>query len=401
MITNRMVTHMALTDKITLKHGSLLNNRIVMAPMVTLSGINNGEVSDELLTYFARRSKVAGMIIVEATYVNPNGLTFANQLGISNDRYIPRMKLLAKTIQKDGAKAILQLHHGGREAGVYYDHGGIPLAPSDLDYQHNPHSSIDYPVKEMTLEEIHNVVEDYGEATRRAIIAGFDGVEIHGANHYLLQQFFSKNTNHRTDEYGNNLDGRMRLDLEIVDKVIQVAHDYGKSDFIIGIRISPNEIHGSHIGFDYPDNQALIKKLNQRDIDYVHISGLTATSSSFRNRPKDQTKTYTQLYKEVLDPSIKLITCGGVLSAKDAEEAAQYADLVGIAREALMEPDFAQKIQTGHADQIITEVSPERLADLAWSHNLVTLYKQGNFDNHQGHGYFKASPLPNMESLQN
>lgn len=392
---------MILTDKVTLKHGAILNNRIVMAPMVTFSGVNNGEVSDELLAYFARRSKVAGMIIVEATYVSPNGLTFANQLGISNDRYIPRMKLLANTIRKDGAKAILQLHYGGREAGVYYDHGGIPLAPSDLDYQHNSHSSIDYPVKEMTLEEINNVVEEYGDATKRAIIAGFDGVEIHGANHYLLQQFFSKNTNHRTDKYGRDLDGRMRIYLEIVKKVTYVTRKYGKSDFIVGLRISPNEIHGSHIGFDYQDNQALIKQLNQYDIDYVHISGLTATSTSFRNQPQGQIKTYTQLYKEVLDPSIKLITCGGILSAKDAEEAAKQADLVGIAREALMEPDYAKKLQTGHADQIITEVSPERLTDLAWPHNMITLYEKGVFDDHQGHGYAKASPLPNMESLQN
>lgn len=391
---------MNLTDKVTLKHGAVLNDRMVMAPMVTLSGVNHGEVSDELINYFARRSQVAGMIIVEATYIDPNGLTFAGHLGMSNDRYIPGMKKLAATIKKDGAKAILQLHHGGREAGVYYDHGGIPLAPSDLDYQHKASSSIDYPVQEMTVEQIHRVIAEYGTATKRAIEAGFDGVEIHGANHYLLQQFFSKLTNRRTDKYGNDLDGRMRLDLEIVDEVIRVAKKYGKKDFIVGIRISPNEIHGSHVGFDYQENQALIKQLNHKDIDYVHISGLTADSTSFRNNPAGQDKTYTQLYKDVIDPSIKLITCGGVLSAKDAEEAANQADLVGIAREALIEPDFAKKLHEGHADQIVTEVSPKTLPDLAWPSNLTYLYEHGSFGSKEGHGYFSASPIPGMESIQ-
>lgn len=389
----------ALTDEVTLRHGTVLTNRIVMAPMVTLSGTHNGEVSDDLLHYFARRSKVASMIIVEATAVSPTGLTFTNQLQLSNDRYIAGMKKLASTIKKDGARAIVQLHHGGREAGVYYDLGGIPEAPSDLDYQHNPHSSIDYPVREMTIGQIHDVIRDYGEATKRAIKAGFDGVEIHAANHYLLQQFFSLNTNHRTDEYGGDLASRMKFCLEVVNEVLRVARLYGPEDFIVGVRISPNEIHGSHYGFGYKENQALIEQLNKTDIDYVHISGITASSTSFRNRPEGMTKTYTQLYKDVIDPNIKLITCGGVLSAADAQEAGQQADLVAIAREALMEPDFAEKLKTGHADDIVTQISPERLKDVAWPKSLEQLYLNGSYGDPRGHGVFTPSPLSNMESL--
>lgn len=389
-----------LTDQVTLRHGAVLNDRMVMAPMVTLSGSETGEVTTEQFAYFKRRSQVAGMIIVEATYIDPSGLTFKGHLGMSNDRYLPGMKKLAATIKQDGAKAILQLHHGGREAGVYYDHGGIPLAPSDLDYQHNPHSSINYPVREMTIEEIHRIVEEYGAATKRAIAAGFDGVEIHGANHYLLQQFFSQNTNHRSDEYGGDLAGRMKLDLEIVDEVTRVASELGPQNFIVGIRISPNEIHGSNIGFDYQENQALIKELNTKDIDYVHISGLTANSMDFRNYPAGQNQTYTQLYKDVLDPQIKLITCGGVLSVDDANEAASQADLVGIAREALIEPDFAKKLHAGHADQIVTAIDPATFGDLKWPSGLIDIYINGVTNEVGQHGYFGPQPINNIEAVR-
>ncbi|MBB1079569.1 NADH-dependent oxidoreductase [Limosilactobacillus sp. STM2_1] len=392
-----------LTDKVTLRHGAVLNDRMVMAPMVTLSGTANGEVTQEQVDYYGRRSQVAGMIIVEATYIHPNGHTFKGHLGMSNDHYIPGMKKLAAVIKKNGAKAILQLHHGGREAATYYDHGGIPLAPSDLDYQHNAHSSIDYPVQEMTLEQIHNIVKEYGAATKRAIQAGFDGIEIHGANHYLLQQFFSALTNHRTDEYGGNLANRMRLDLEIVDEVVRVVHEYGSKEFIIGIRISPNEIHGDRVGFDFKENQELIKQLNTKDIDYVHISGLTANSLSFRNYPAGQKETYTQLYKDVLSPDIKLITCGSVFSVDDAKEAAEQADLVGIAREALIEPDYAKKLHAGKASEIVTTIDPTTFDLLMFPETLKGIFTTDIDKDDNGkekHGYFAGSPLPNIEAVR-
>lgn len=392
-----------LTDKVTLRHGAVLNDRMVMAPMVTLSGTANGEVTQEQIDYYGRRSQVAGMIVVEATYIHPNGHTFKGHLGMSNDHYISGMTKLAAAIKANGAKAILQLHHGGREAATYYDHGGIPLAPSDLDYQHSPHSSIDYPVQEMTTEQIHDVVKEYGAATKRAIEAGFDGVEIHGANHYLLQQFFSKLTNHRTDEYGGDLTNRMRLDLEIVDEVVKVVHEFGPKDFIIGIRISPNEIHGDRVGFDYHENQELIKQLNAKDIDYVHISGMTANSLSFRNNPAGQDKTYTQLYKEVLAPEIKLITCGSVFSVDDAQEAAEQADLVGIAREALIEPDYAKKLHAGQADKIVTAVDPATFDSLKLPTTLKEIFKSNidkDTNGKEKHGYFPGTPLPNGESVK-
>lgn len=195
----------------------------------------------------------------------------------------------------------------------------------------------------------------------------------------------------------------MRLDLEIVDEVVRVVHEYGPKDFIIGIRISPNEIHGDRVGFDYQENQELIKQLNTKDIDYIHISGMTANSLSFRNYPAGQDKTYTQLYKEVLTPEIKLITCGSVFSVEDAQEAAAQADLVGIAREALIEPDYAKKLHAGQADKIVTEVDPATFTSLKLPVTLKGIFTSDLDKDDQGkekHGYFPGSPLPNINSVK-
>lgn len=161
------------------------------------------------------------MIIVESTFVDPAKRTNVGHLGISNDHYVQGMNKLAT---------------------AYYDYGGIPVAPSELDYERNPKSSIDYPVRELPTEEIRCIVKEFGLATRRAIEAGFSGIEIHSANHFLLQQFFSKNTNRRIDEYGGNLTNRMRFILEIVDEVVKTVYEKGPKDFIIGIRLSLSEM---------------------------------------------------------------------------------------------------------------------------------------------------------------
>lgn len=409
-----MIMHQ-LTDKVTLRHGATLNDRIVMAPMVSGAGTPNGEVTQEQLDYYARRSQVAGMIIVESCYVDPEGVCFVNQLGISNDHYIPGLKKLAQTVKKDGAKAIIQIHHAGRQASVYYDRGGIPLAPSKMDY-----SFLDYPVREITKEQIRTVIREYGEAARRAIEAGFDGVEIHGANHYLLQEFFSAFSNHRTDEYGGSLTNRMKFVLDVVDEVKRVIKEYAPKDFILGIRLSPDEIHGKNVGFTYKENQELIKQLNKRELDYIHIAGNIVKGAEYV--PDGTDKTIGQLYREVMDPKTKLILCGSVFSAKAAESAVKNADMVSLGREALIEPDFAKKLHEGHPEAIISEISPQILPDLKWTHTLYEMIIHGLGTTHYHvassndndltetsleasktapHGYIPVLlPFPNIDSVR-
>jgi len=172
-----------LTDKIFFKNGAVINNRMVQSPMLTNSG-NKGEVSQDTLNYWQARNNSAGMMITEYHYVSENGgpaLTWADnrtQLAVYDDKFLPGLTKLAKTMKANGNKAILQIAHTGREAN-YRAYLGLPVyGPSDADYPFLP-----YHVQGFTTEEVEQVVKDFGTATKRAIQAGFDGIEIHGANH--------------------------------------------------------------------------------------------------------------------------------------------------------------------------------------------------------------------------
>ncbi|KRK89554.1 hypothetical protein [Lentilactobacillus sunkii] len=383
-------------DKVTLKHGAVLNDRLVMAPMVTWAGNDDGDVTQEQLDYYAARSQVAGMIITEATYVDPAGIAFKGQIGISSDKYISGLTKLADVIKSHGAKAILQLHHGGRQAAVYYDRGGSPVVPTEKDYPF-----IDYPVRTITEGEILRVIKEFGEGTIRAIKAGFDGVEIHGANHYLLQQFFSAYSNERTDWYGGSLDKRMNFILDIISEVEKVAKEYAKPDFIIGLRISQQEIHGENYGFGWEDNCEFIKRLNSTALDYLHISAMGNAVDGWKAQPNDKDASFTELYAKSIDPSIKLIACGDILTVEDAKEAVQVADLAGLAREALMDPKFGKKLHDGKPETVVSRISKERLPLLKWPSGLYDVIIKG--EGWQGdipkHGYVTDVPMPGDEEV--
>lgn len=188
-----------LTDTVTFRHGATIDTRIAQSPMLTNSG-SDEKVTQDTIDYYSARSKSAGMVIVEYTSVSPNGgpsrswAPDREQLAIYNDDFKPGFKRIADGLKKDGNKAILQIVHSGREAQYRYELGGRVEVPTDMDFPW-----IDYPLHELTEDEVWDIVHDFGAATKRAIDCGFDGIEIHGANHYLLQEFFSAFSNHRTD----------------------------------------------------------------------------------------------------------------------------------------------------------------------------------------------------------
>lgn len=189
------------------------------------------------------------------------------QLAIYSDDHMDGMSQVAQAIKADGNKAVLQIHHAGREATLRGESGLPVYAPSAIDF-----SFLDYPVEELTTDHIKQIVQDFYDGTIRAIKAGFDGVEIHGANHYLLQQFVSEISNQRTDEYGGSLENRLRFPIEVTQAVVQAVKDHGPEDFIIGYRISPEEIHGDSIGYTYKESLELIKQIDQLKLDYIHLS---------------------------------------------------------------------------------------------------------------------------------
>ena len=318
--------------------GIEIKNRIVMAPMTTFSGNQDGTVSDAELAYYKRRSNGLGMIVTACAYVIPHGKGFFGQIGVHADEMIPGLSSLAKTIQENGAKAILQIYHGGRMSPASEVPNGIVLSASNIASLREGSA---VPVA-MTEEQIQETIVAFGEATRRAIEAGFDGVEIHGANTYLLQQFFSPHSNRRTDQWGGDVNQRMKFPLAVLDEVISAVKKHARQPFAVGYRISPEEMENPGITID--DTFLLVDQLVTRKLDYIHVSVMDLWGPSMRDAKDTQPRTL--LIRERVGERIPIIGVGGVKNAVDAQKVLNAGiPLVALGRELLMEPDWGVKVQ--------------------------------------------------------
>lgn len=340
-----------LSDKVTFKHGAVINNRMVQPPMLTNSGLR-GMVNEDTISYWKARANSAGLVISEYNYVSPAGgpaITWADnrtQLAVYDDKFLPGLTKMVKAMKSGGNKALLQIAHTGREAN-YRAHLGLPVyAPDSANYPFLP-----YGVQAFTTEQVEQVVKDFGSATKRAIEAGFDGVEIHGANHYLIQQFFSRFSNHRQDKWGDY----EAFPLAVAKEVFEVVRKYAPQDFIIGYRISPEEINPGNVGYTWHESTKLIDNLtNNFDFDYIHLS-----LPDYKAKPKDSDKTFAELFRPVIGKDTKLIIVGDVMSQEAAEDALKYTDLVAAGRAQIIDANFAAKVVAGEGDKVITELSDE------------------------------------------
>lgn len=209
-----------------LKIGDLvLKNRIIMAPLTRCRAVDNRIPNALMAEYYKQRSS-AGLIISEATSVCPMGVGYPNTPGIWSEEQVEGWKLTTTAVHKEGGKIFLQLWHVGRLSDPVFLDGRIPVAPSAIAADGNPshvRPKKNYEVpRALDLSEIKQIIEDYRLGALNAKLAGFDGVEIHGANGYLLDQFLQDNSNIRTDIYGGSLENRSRLMLEVTDAVISV-----------------------------------------------------------------------------------------------------------------------------------------------------------------------------------
>lgn len=202
-----------------------LANRIIMAPL-TRCRADEGRVPNALMAeYYVQRAS-AGLIISEATAVTPMGVGYPDTPGIWSDAQVRGWSNITKAVHAAGGKIVLQLWHVGRISDPLYLNGQLPVAPSAI--QPAGHVSLVRPMKDfvtpraLETEEIADIVEAYRQGAENAKAAGFDGVEVHGANGYLLDQFLQSSTNQRTDRYGGSLENRARLLLEVTDAAIEV-----------------------------------------------------------------------------------------------------------------------------------------------------------------------------------
>ncbi|MCM3411706.1 NADH-dependent flavin oxidoreductase [Metabacillus litoralis] len=348
----------------TLPNGIELKNRLIMAPMTNFSSHQDGTVTEEEVNYYARRSKGVSMVITACAYITPNGKGFHGEFGAGNDEMIPSLEKLATRIKEQGAKAVLQIFHGGRMCPPELVPNGEIVSASDIPAE-NGGVSTEEPDKKpraLTEAEVEDIIQAFGEATRRAIEAGFDGVEIHGANGYLIQQFFSPHSNRREDRFGGSLEKRMTFPLEVVDTVKKVVLEHAKEPFIVGYRFSPEEPETPGITMD--ETLALVDALSNKGLDYLHVS-LFDFFSTPRRGVEDLTKTRISYLQETINDRVPLIGVGSIYSAEDARKAFETGvPLLALGRELIIDPDWVQKVSEGKEDEIVTEINKDKQEEL-------------------------------------
>ena len=250
--------------------GTQLNNRIIMAPL-TRSRASAGHMPNQLMaTYYAQRA-TAGLIISEATMISQGNSAFVNEPGIYNQAQISAWKTVTDAVHAQEGKIYLQIWHGGRAAHSVLNDGQQPVAPSAIaidDVIHTPQGKLPYEVpRALETSEISMVVDAFREAAHNAMLAGFDGVEIHGANGYLIDQFLRSSSNTREDQYGGSVENRARLLLEVIDAV---SDEIGSTK--VGLRLSPLN---SFNNMQDDDPLGLLtfvsKELDTRNLAYFHV----------------------------------------------------------------------------------------------------------------------------------
>ncbi|OHQ82930.1 NADH-dependent flavin oxidoreductase [Staphylococcus sp. HMSC074C12] len=359
-----------LFETVTLPNGVELKNRFVLAPLTHISSNDDGTISDVEIPYIEKRSKDVGLAINAASNVNDIGKAFPGQPSVAHDSDIEGLKRLAQAMKKNGAKALVQIHHGGAQALANLTPNGDVVAPSPITLksfgQQHEHDA-----REITPKEIEQTIKDFGEATRRVIEAGFDGVEIHGANHYLIHQFVSPYYNRRNDEWSDH----MKFPTAVIDEVLKVKSEYASDDFIVGYRLSPEEAESPGISMEITEQ--LINTITEKSIDYVHISLGDIHSTTREGKYAGQER--LKLIHQWVDGRIPVIGVGSVFTADDALDAIESTgvELVALGREILLDYNFISKIQEGKEDEILSEFDPHREDKHELTPNLWKQFNQG------------------------
>ncbi len=318
--------------------GLSLQNHIVMAPMTRCRAIGN--VPNELMMeYYAQRADI-GLIVTEGVSPSPEGLGYARIPGIFNREQLEAWKKVSQAVHKKGAKIFMQLMHTGRvghEANLpkgFYLIGPSSQKPSGKIYTDSKQMQDNSQPLALTTEGVDKVVNAFVEAGKNAIQAGFDGVELHSANGYLLEQFLNPIVNNRDDSFGRSIESRCRFVLDIVEKLDKAI---GKER--IGIRFSPystyNDMAAYPVDEVYQTYTYLAQKLQQMDIAYIHLS----------INPSMEERTLNGIREAFTNT---LILCNG-LTPESGEELLQKgkADLVAFGKSLLANPDFAKKVEKG------------------------------------------------------
>lgn len=318
----------------SLQAGSLtLSNRLIMPPMATAKAEADGSMSQAVLDYYQEKSNGGyfSLIIIEHSYISPEGKASNKQLSVADDRAIEGLSKLAEVIHHNGCKTVMQINHAGG-ATTQAVTGKVPVGPAPI-----PHPWNGITPQELTKQEITGIIQDFQNAARRVKEAGFDGVEIHSAHGYLLNQFFSPLTNQRTDEYGGTIQNRIRFQLQVIEAVKAAVG----SDFPMLLRLGAYDYKEG--GITIEDSQTAAKAFEKAGVNILDISGSFMGYNSPESSAQGYFSPLTEAIKQVV--SIPVILTGGITEPQAAEQllATGKADLIGVGRAVLKNSQWAKQ----------------------------------------------------------
>ena len=346
-------------------NGVEIKNRLVVAPMTHLASDENGHITSDERRFLNNRFEGFGLFIAAATLVAEGGKAFYGQPEAIGEEDLPSLREVAEIAHQQGAKALLQIHHGGWQALPDLNPNGEIFAPS-------AHTATG--AKALTDAQIRSIIAGYANAAELALQAGFDGVEIHGANNYLIQQFFSAQSNQRSDEWGGSLENRMRFPLAVVDAVTNIVKKHQRPDFIVGYRFSPEEAGDN--GITMTETFALIDALVTKPLQYLHVS--LWNFYKLARRGADETRTRIEQLHERIGGKLPLIGVGNIYTSEQAEKAMAtgWAEFIALGKTLMLNPNWAELAANG--GEFATEIDPDRAEEYRLPARLLHLNLQGD-----------------------
>ncbi|GGN58737.1 hypothetical protein GCM10011579_022440 [Streptomyces albiflavescens] len=328
-------------------------NRIVQAPMSVGYANPDGTVTDREIEHYARRAQGGvGVVITENFAISVAGRQMPLQTLVSDEEQLPGLRRLASEIRRHGALAIVQIVHSGRYAGPWEEYESRPrLSPSAIPFELTPGRVVT--PQEITPEEIEEAIEDFVRAAQLAKRAGFDGVDVHVAQGFLLSGFLSPRTNRRTDEWGGDFEGRTRLPLEVVRRIVAATGP----DFVVGVHLLSDE--RVEDGWSLDDAVRLAPLLEEAGAAFLFA--IPATFETMRlphnagmlNKPGYSLDDTAALQRAV---KIPVVANGGLGDPQEAVRVLEshQAQAVGLARPLFVDPDWPRKVETGAKDTLRT-----------------------------------------------
>ena len=320
-------------------HDLLVRNRIVMAPMTRARAGAKRLPNSLMANYYTQRS-AAGLIITEATTISEEANGWNESPGIYTDEMAHAWKSVVDAVHRQGGLIFLQLWHCGRASHSAFHNGQPAVAASAIkingDEIHTPTGKQPYEVpRALETSEISRLVGEYQLAAKRANSAGFDGVEIHGANGYLIDTFLQSKTNHRTDQYGGNIENRFRFLQEIVEAVTTVL-----PAFRVGVRLSPNGVFNDMGSPDYREQFTYVaKQLDKYDLAYLHLMDGLAFGFHQLGEPMTLAEFRSVFHGPIIG------NCGYTKEAAEQAIADGHADLIAFGRPFISNPDLVERFK--------------------------------------------------------